>query len=160
MRSSTSHKKALMLSIFWNANGVILVDFAESGVRLNSEYYTNLVQQARKLTRKSRVYDLYYLHDNAPIHTSGLSTAAIQGCGLTVLPHPPYSPDLAPSDFYLFNKLKQVLRGHLFANKEDLKSAVTEFLNEKSKEFFKKAFSELAMRWKKCVDVNGNYFEK
>lgn len=100
MRASTSHKKALMLSIFWDATGVILMDFAESGVHINSEYYVNLVQQTRKLRRKSRVCELYYLHDNAPVHTSGLSTAAIQGCGLTVLPHPPYSPDLAPSDFF------------------------------------------------------------
>jgi histone-lysine N-methyltransferase SETMAR len=160
MRASTSHKKALMLSIFWDASGVILMDFAESGVRINSEYYVNLVQQTRKLRRKSRVCELYYLHDNAPIHTSGLSTAAIQGCGLTVLPHPPYSPDLAPSDFFLFTHLKQALRGRHFSSKEDLKKAVTDFLDEKSSNFFENAFSQLALRWQKCAGVFGSYVEK
>jgi len=160
MRASTSHKKALMLSIFWDANGVILMDFAESAVRINSDYYVNLVQQARKLRRKSRMCDLYYLHDNAPIHTSGLSTAVIQGCSLTVLPHPPYSPDLAPSDFYLFNHLKRALRGRHFSSKEDLQKAVMDFIDEKSSKFFENAFSQLALRWQKCVDVFGSYIEK
>lgn len=120
MRSSTSHKKALMLSVFWDANGVILTDFAESGVRINSSYYSILVQKARKLRRKSRVSDLYYLHDNAPIHTSAASMATIECCGLNLLSHPPYSPDLAPSDFYLFNHLKRNLRGQHFDTEKDL----------------------------------------
>ncbi|MEZ0498457.1 transposase [Sphingomonas sp. IW22] len=156
----SSHKKALMLSIFWDANGVILTDFAESRVHLNSEYYINLVRQARKLRRKSRVSNLYYLHDNAPIHTSGLSTTAIKDCGLILLPHPPYSPDLAPSDFFLFNYLKRELRGKHFSSKEDLQKTVTDYLDEKSPDFFKNAFSQLVTRWKKCVDVSGNFFEK
>ena len=47
------------------------------GFRIQTEYYVNVVQQARKFRRKSLVCDLYYLHDNAPIHTSGMSTAEI-----------------------------------------------------------------------------------
>ena len=149
-----------MLSIFWDANGVILTDFAESRVRLNSEYYINLVRQARKLRRKSRVSDLYYLHDNAPIYTSRLSTTAIKDCGLILLPHPPYSPDLAPSDFFLFNHLKRELRGKHFSSKDDLQKTVTDYLDEKSPDFFKNAFSQLATRWKKCIEVSGNFIEK
>ena len=104
--------------------------------------------------------ELYYLHDNAPIHTSAASMATIEGCGLTLLSHPPYSPDLAPSDFYLFNNLKRNLRGQRYETKDELRDAVTSFLNEKPPEFFKKAFQELAIRWQKCVDANGLYFEK
>jgi histone-lysine N-methyltransferase SETMAR len=160
MRSSTSHRKSLMLSVFWDANGIILSDFARNGVRIDSAYYSNLVQSARKLRRKSRVSKLYYLHDNAPIHTSVVSTSKIESCGLELLRHPPYSPDLAPSDFYMFNHLKKSLRGQHFASKEDLRDAVMEFFTEKSPDFFKIAFLDLADRWKKCVDVKGDYFEK
>ena len=71
---------------FYYTSGVILKDFAESGVCMNTEYYVNLVQQDRKLRRNSRVCDLYYLHDNAYIHTSDLATAAIPGYTLTELP--------------------------------------------------------------------------
>ena len=73
---------------------------------------------------KSRVCDLYNLHD---IHTSGLLTVAIQCCTLTVLPHPPYSLDLAPSDFYLFNHLKRALGGRHFSSKDELQTVVTDF---------------------------------
>lgn len=160
MRSSTCHRKALMLTVFWDANGIILTDFAESGVKINSSYYSNIVQQARKARRKSRVCDLYFLHDNAPIHTSSVSMATIERCGLNLLPHPPYSPDLAPSDFFLFNHLKKHLRGQVFANKHDLRAAVESFLGEKPPEFFKNAFKNLVIRWENCVSAEGNYFEK
>lgn len=159
-RSSTSHKKVLMLSIFWDCHDVILIDFTVNDVKLNTVYCSNLVKQARKKRRKIKLSDLYYLHDNAPIHTSALSATTIQDCGFKTLPHPPYSPDLAPSDFYLFNSLKQTLRGRHFITKKVLKTAVTESLSKKPVIFFNKAFYELAVRWQKCVDVNGDYFEK
>lgn len=160
MRQSTSHRKTFMLTIFWDANGIILCDFAENGVKINSAYYSDLVQRCRKLRRKSKNIDLYYLHDNAPIHTSIVSSATIDACGFHTLPHPPYSPDLAPSDFFLFNHLKKALRGQQFATKEELRDSVSEFFDGKDSKYFKKAFQDLVNRWKKCVAANGNYFEK
>ena len=160
MRPSTSHRKVFMLTTFWDANGIILNDFAESGVKINSAYYSDLVQRCRKLRRKSRNIDFFYLHDNAPIHTSVASSATIDACGFRTLPHPPYSPDLAPSDFFLFNHLKKAQRHQQFATKEELRDSVSEFFTGKDTNYFKKAFQDLLIRWKKCVDVNGNYVEK
>jgi [histone H3]-lysine36 N-dimethyltransferase SETMAR len=130
-------QKALMLTTFWDANGMILVDFAEAGVRINSEYYSRLVLQARKLRRKSRV--------------CGLSMSSIEGCGLCLLAHLPYSPDLAPSDYHLFNHLKRALRGQHFATKEDLKDAVSNFFAQHPPKFFEKAFLDLVVRWKNVL---------
>ncbi len=95
LRFGTSHKKATMLSVFWDEKCVFLIDYADAGVAVNSEYYCTLVRDVRRIRRKSRVYDLYYLSDNAPIHTSALSTTTVDSLGLTVLPQPPYSPNLA-----------------------------------------------------------------
>ena len=81
-------------------------------------------------------------------------------CGLTALSHPPYSLDLAPSDYYLFTHLKKHLRGKRFNIKDDLKEAVTNWLNERSSDFYEEAFLELARRWKKCVAADGSYVEK
>ena len=147
-------------SVFWDENGLLLIDFADSGVPINSDYYSHLVQQVRKARRKSRVHDLYYLADNAPIHTSHQSTAILEKCGLTVLPHPPYSPDLAPSDYYLFRHLKQHLRGQRFTNKQELKDVTTNFLRGQPQNFYKNGIHEFALRWRKCADVGGSYFEK
>lgn len=86
--------------------------------------------------------------------------AVIEGSGFQLLPHPPYSPDLAPSDFYLFRHLKKHLRGEKFENPDDLRENVVTFLGEQSKNFYKNAFLELVERWKKCIENGGSYVEK
>ena len=76
------------------------------------------------------------MHDNAPVHTSCVAKAAVNKNGFVELSHPPYSPDLAPSDFYLFPNLKKSLRGRRFANDEALKDAVQQFFETQDKIFF------------------------
>jgi [histone H3]-lysine36 N-dimethyltransferase SETMAR len=160
MRSGTSHRKCLMLSVFWDARGVILVDFAEKNTRLNSAYYSDLVCKCRHARRKERNIPMWFLQDNAPIHKSAASMQVLEESGFDLLDHPPYSPDLAPSDFYLFRFMKKHLRGKQFANAEDLREEVESFLRDQSSDFFKNAFSELIQRWQKCVNANGSYVEK
>jgi [histone H3]-lysine36 N-dimethyltransferase SETMAR len=160
MRTGTSHGRAMMLSIFWDHKGVILMDFADKGITINAAYYSQLVATARKNRRKQKNTPLWFLHDNAPVHTAGVSRATIEGAGLVLVDHPPYSPDLAPSDFYLFRHLKKHLRGTQFGSKDDLKVAVEDFFNACPRDFFKNAFSELIIRWRKCVERNGHYVEK
>ncbi len=61
-------------------------------------------------------------HDNAPPHTSVLTLALIRESDILIVPHPPYSPDLAPSDYFLFPRLKAELRGHRFRTLDDMKT--------------------------------------
>ena len=65
------------------------------------------------------------LHENASAHKSRTSRAAIRKCGFVVLNHPPYSPDLAPSDYFLFRNLKKIERGRRFPDDNAVKEAVT-----------------------------------
>lgn len=160
MRSGTCHRKSLMLTIFWDQSGVICTDFAEKGLRINSTYYSNLVDTCRRNRRKPQGLPLWLLQDNAPIHKSAETMAVIEKNGFVLLDHPPYSPDLAPSDFYLFRHMKKHLRGKIYQNPADLKQSVELFLKDQSPVFFKNAFLELIHRWKKCVDQNGSYIEK
>ena len=160
MRSGTSHRRCLMLTVFWDGDGVIKLDFADKTVKLNSAYYVSLVAETRSLRRKPRGSPLWLLQDNAPIHKSALSTAAIDDAGFNLVPHPPYSPDLAPSDFWLFRHLKKAIRGKNFKSHEEVRGAVMNFFAECDSNFFKDAFSELVVRWEKCVTNNGSYIEK
>jgi histone-lysine N-methyltransferase SETMAR len=57
-------------------------------------------------------------HDKAPVHTAAIAKAAVKECGFEEIEHPPYSRDLAPSDYYLFSKLKKDLRDKKFDNDE------------------------------------------
>ena len=54
--------------------------------------------------------DVLLLQDNATVHTSQVAMTAATECGFEILPHPPYCPDMALSDFYLFSKLNSHLR--------------------------------------------------
>ena len=79
-----------------------------------------------------------------------------------LLPHPPYSPDLAPSDLYLFPLLKEHLSSTYFSNDNDVIASVEVFLQGQDKLFYKTGIGlqKLQKRWKKCIEVGGDYVEK
>ena len=139
---------------------MIKIDFADKTVKINSEYYASLVKESRALRRKPRGSPLWFLQDNAPIHKSQMTMRTIQDSNFHLVEHPPYSPDLAPSDFWLFRHLKKELRGQHFESPTCVRRAVENFLTSKNPDFYSNAFSELLTRWKKCVDRNGSYVEK
>ena len=99
------------------------------------------------------------LHDNAPLHKSRVAQAAIRECKFEQLNHPPYSPDLAPSDYYLFRNLKYHLRGTRFRDDDELK-AVTEAWFEDQIDDFNFKGTDCLKKWAKCIEVKGDYIEK
>jgi hypothetical protein len=97
-------------------------------------------------------------HDNAPAHLSFLVRNFLAKNETTVVPQPPYSPDLAPADFFLFPKLKSTLKGCCFDTINKIqKNSTDEFAIPK--EAFQKAFQSWQKHWKRCVASEGNYFE-
>ena len=99
------------------------------------------------------------LQDNAPVHTAQVAVAEAERCGFELLPHAPYSPDLAPSDFYLFPKLKSHLRGRRFESDNDVICAVEGYLGAQTADFFREGIAKLEHRWSKCIEVQGDYVE-
>jgi histone-lysine N-methyltransferase SETMAR len=85
---------------------------------------------------------------------------AIQCCGFQELNHPPYSPDLVPSDYFLFSKLKSDLRGKKFISDEEVISAVLDHFKDKNLEYFFSGIQKLIDRSKKCIEIKGDYVEK
>lgn len=74
--------------------------------------------------------------------------------------HPPYSPDLAPSDYYLFRNLKKHLKGTRYSDDSEVKSAVKTYFDSLPKMFFKTGLESLKLKWEKCVELKGDYIEK
>ncbi|KAK3095731.1 hypothetical protein FSP39_018221 [Pinctada imbricata] len=95
--------------------------------------------QFRSATESSLVKGVLFHQDNAPNHKSVTAMAAIHDFGFYLIEHPPYSPDLAPSDFHLFSKLKAAISGTHFQSDDDVIFAVDGFLTSQDKEFFKSA---------------------
>ena len=79
--------------------------------------------------------------------------------GIKTVPQPPYSPDLAPCDFYLFTKLKEKLRGCRYETIEEMKEAVTKVIDTLIQEDIHGAFEKLLERYNKCIAAGGDYFE-
>ena len=79
--------------------------------------------------------------------------------GIKTVPHPPYSPDLAPCDFWLFPKLKVNLRGSRFETIEEMKEALTRVMDMFTLEDFQGAFQKFVEWYNKCIVVRGEYFE-
>ena len=86
--------------------------------------------------------------------------AAINDCGFKLIEHPPYLPDLAPSDFHLFPKLKTAISGTHFKSDNDVIHAVEDFLNGQEKDFFKSGIEALKHRWQKRIYTEEDYVEK
>jgi histone-lysine N-methyltransferase SETMAR len=98
--------------------------------------------------------------DNAHPHTMKKTLQKIKELeGIELLPHPAFSPDLDPSDYYLFHSMAQFLRGKKFQSVADVEVAVEEFFASKDKEWFYQAFKELAEKWVKTIEHEGLYFE-
>ena len=84
-------------------------------------------QYARKLQERSEeIWLSVFLQDNDPAHTAQAGMTAATECVLEILPHPQNSPDMAPSDFYLFPKLKSHLRGTQYGSNEGVIETVNE----------------------------------
>ena len=98
------------------------------------------------------------LHDNSRPHTAKTTSDALNSLGWKVLPHPDYSPDLAPSDFYLFRSLQNYLVDSHFKTFEEIEKCITDFIDSKPPWFYRQGIRHLPERWKKCIEVNGDYF--
>jgi len=77
-----------------------------------------------------------------------------------LLEHPPYSPELAFSDFYFFPKLKLFLAGQRFSSSQEAIAAVEGYFADLTKNHYRDGIMALEHRWNKCVSLKGDYFEK
>ena len=78
---------------------------------------------------------------------------------IITLPHPPYSPDLAPCDFFFFPKMKLQLKGHRFGRVEEMQRESQNVLGTLREQDFQHAFQQWQRRWDRCVTAQEDCFE-
>jgi hypothetical protein len=102
----------VIASVFWYAHGIIFIDYLEKGQTINSDYYIALLERLNAEIKKKRPHlkkkKVLFHQDNALCHKSNKTTAKLHELSYELLPHPPYSPDRAPSDLFLFANLKKM----------------------------------------------------
>jgi len=100
------------------------------------------------------------LDDNARPNMAAHTVDTLRALKVEVLKHPPYSPDLAPSNFHLFRLMKEHLQGQKFADDSEVMEAVQGWLKAAPKSFFLECARKLVDRWTKCVAKQGDNVEK
>ena len=121
--------KPLMIPLF-DSTGMIYMHWVPTGQTVNKEYYVVVLREFRKRFRRKRpaLFKLGQWHfhqNNASVHNSILVTDYLTKMGVKTVPQPPYSPDLAPCDFWLFPKL----RGCRYDTVEEMKESVTKVID-------------------------------
>ena len=105
-------------SISWDQNVILLIFYLPKGQTINAEYNSPLLVQLKDILKQKRrrkfTKGVLFLHDNSPAHRALTTQKKLTYLGFQCLDHPPYYPDLAPSDCYLFPGLKKQLKGHHF----------------------------------------------
>ncbi|UYV65531.1 hypothetical protein LAZ67_3004610 [Cordylochernes scorpioides] len=155
----------VLLTVFFDCRGVVHHEFLPQGRTVNKEYYLQVLRNLREAIRqkrpdlwKNKIWLLH--HDNAPAHTSLLLRDFLAKNNTQMIPQPPYSPELAPCDFFLFPKLKRPMKGQRYATLDEIKTASKEELKKtKKKKDFLKCFEDWKNRWHKCIISHGDYFE-
>ena len=99
------------------------------------------------------------LHDNARPHVAKVTQETIMELEWDVLPHAAYSPDLAPSDYYLFRSLEHYLRDKNFTNIQDLQNQLNFYFDSKPLTFYRDGIHQLPIKWQKHISNEGNYFD-
>jgi len=108
----------VLASIFWDQDGILLIDYLPKGQTINEEYYSSLLLQLKDILKEKRhgkvTKGVLSLHNNVPAHRALATQKKLAYLGFQCLNHPPYSPDLAWSDYHLFPGLKKQLKGRPF----------------------------------------------
>ena len=114
---------------FFDVHGIVHAEFLPQDQTINQHIYKNILQRLMRSLREKRrelweTRSWLLHHDNAPAHNALGIREFLAKNNIAVLEQPPYSPDLAPCDFFLFPKLKEVIKGTRFQASETIKTAV------------------------------------
>ena len=119
-----------MLIAFFDIDGLVHHEFVPTGQTVNKEFYKTVLQRLRDALRRHRPEkwrsgNWILHHDNAPAHRAVITNEFLVKHNFPLLPQPPYSPDLAPCDFFLFPQLKKTMKGRRFDYVEDIQANAT-----------------------------------
>ena len=154
----------VLLVVFFDSEGILYHRYIPKGQTINAQLYIEILQTLRDQIARKRPHmaggNWLLLHDNAPPHTARATLQFLGNNNIETLSHPPYSPDLAPSDFWLFPNLKMPLRGKRFPSDNELIGAADGVLRDLQKDGLLHVFEKWESRMRKCVELGGGYIEK
>jgi histone-lysine N-methyltransferase SETMAR len=157
--------RQFMLRVIWGMDGFHVVDLMISQRSFDFQYFmdnimVSLVEKVFPKGRNPHARRLHPLLDNCQVQCSRVTEQFIAKNHISRVPQPAYSPDLAPSDFWLFGHLKNSLAGRMFDDPEELLHDITSFLEEVQSSELHIVFSHWVERVTWVLETNGDYYHE
>ena len=151
----------MLLTFFFDTREIVHYEFVPTGQTVNQVYCLEVRKRLREKVRRKQpklfANNSWILHhENAPAHTALSLREFLATKQIIVLEYPAYSPDLAPNDFLLFPKIKEILKGKHF---DDIRSNTMTALKAIPQNQFQNCFEGWTKRWHRCIASQGEYFE-
>jgi len=150
--------------LFSDIQGIVHQEFAPEGQTVNAGFYCSVLRCMREDIQRKRPElwqegNWLFHDDNAPSHRALVTCEFLAQNSIITLPHPPYSPDLAPCDFFLFPKMKLQLKGRRFDRVEEIQREWQNVLGTLQEQDFQHAFQQSQWHWDRSGAAQGDYFE-
>lgn len=154
-------QRKVMICVWWDQCGVIMMELLLPNTTVTKELYCEQLDRLNIKIKELRpqIDKVRYLHDNAPAHRAKMTSEKLASLGWEVMPHPPYSPDLAPTDYHLFRSLQNHIANMKFNDNEHLKTELETFFKEKPQSFYAHGIETLQQRWRDVINIDGDYLE-
>ena len=147
----------VLVSIFWDQDGILLTDYLQKDQTNNAEYYSSLQVQSKDILKGKRrgnfTKGVLFLHDNAPAHRALWTQKKLAYLGFQCFDHPSHSPDLAPSDYHLFPELKKDIEISPFFVRRGGHCYRGDLLGRANFWIFLSGSQKLAQEAKKCTEL-------
>ncbi|KAL7292870.1 hypothetical protein TKK_0013543 [Trichogramma kaykai] len=153
-----------LLIVFFDSQGIVHQEFVPQSQSVNQAYYRDVLTRLREKVRVRRAASFrqrtWYLHCDTALSRNSLAIQEfLAEKKIACLPHPYYSPDLTPCDFFLFPRVKLFLKGKTFDDVGCMKRSTLAYMQSLQTQDYQACFQKLQERWAKCMESKGEYVE-
>lgn len=154
--------RKVLLCVWWDWKGILYYKLLPYGKTLKKELYCEQLTRLKQAIDQKRPElahrkGVVFHQDNARPHTSLMTRQKLRELGWDVLTHPPYSPDLAPSDYHLFRSMQNALGNTKLASREACEKWLSDFFANRDKGFYSRGIMKLPSKWQQVCEQNGAY---
>lgn len=157
--------KKTMVTVFFTGTELLVCDCLPKREKYNGEYFTTNIlpqlsqEKSRRARRKPKQKLLIHM-DNSRCHNNQKVTNYLESNHMERIPHPPYSPDISPCDFWLFGYLKECLKEKLYDTEEELVNEIYIAWNSVTFETLQNVYKEWIIRLDYVIKNGGSYYSK
>ncbi|EPB72877.1 hypothetical protein ANCCEY_08051 [Ancylostoma ceylanicum] len=146
-----------MFCIWWSVHSIECRELLAEAPTVTADVYVERLRDLNANLENARPqqHKVYFCHDSVRPHIARTANTELMKFGCTILPHPPYSPILAYSDYHLFPHLQHHLFGQKFQIRDEIEEAMEHFFKKRSPAFWSKGTDDLPKLWQKTSDAFG-----